>query len=629
MVKKFGKKTLLLFVLILAIVVTTLGVATAESVVEELVLESDSEVVVYRNKTVAGNDNTIGTTFTPVVKAKINGAWVYLDNGDISWSHTGGEAATVPELRSNGDLVQRGAWGYPCHGVNVITGTYEGLTVTYDAYQAVPVSTKEDMEALARKEYGNGTEFEGTGYTYSYRYALTNDIDYSSEVWAERYLQPISQNGSYAKSTGIWGENVGNQTGTYALFGASFDGCGYTIKNAVLPLLSYTAVDGDYGRYVPYFQNVIGFLYGGEFKNVKFEGLVFENKEQAIASSFYTVAGNPNLSFLADTDSDGAEDNRGFPVISDNGVVSAIDVATIAEVKVGNFFVTAGNFCGLVGYGVSVNISNVYVDATMHTSAGWYSPASRQRASAIIIANVQNDAAYAGSALLGSTRNSKISSCIVNARLSDSTILHVDAYTMRGPGAIIGCDDGNGYSNLVENCAILIEKGCNFDSMGTYHGLNAYPFYYNMGAYSTTGLSNVKVIEGTASESAMSKFLADSAYDLDMFDGLWNMAEINTTVFKGTYDGQENSVVVFGNVDTSLFDAAEIGVRAIRNGKDWEDLKDGDCYEFKFEGELRADGMFGIALKDLANGDYRAYVYVKLADGTEVVSDLITFNQTK
>ncbi|MBR7110748.1 MAG: hypothetical protein IKC83_02620, partial [Clostridia bacterium] len=88
MVKKFGKKTLLLFVLILAIVVTTLGVATAESVVEELVLESDSEVVVYRDKTVAGNVNTIGTTFTPVVKAKINGAWVYLDNEDITWSHT-------------------------------------------------------------------------------------------------------------------------------------------------------------------------------------------------------------------------------------------------------------------------------------------------------------------------------------------------------------------------------------------------------------------------------------------------------------------------------------------------------------------------------------------------------------
>ncbi len=637
MVKKFGKKVLLLLTLILAIVVTTLGVATAESTIEELQLETDSEVVVFRTETVAGNENTIGTTFTPIVKAKINGEWVYLNNEDIEWSCSLETDGSVPGLNPNGDLIPRGSWGYPCgKNVNTITGTYQGLTVTYSARLAVPISTKEDMEALADRRYTTGIpDIEGTQWTYNFYYALTNDIDYSNTVWTERYLKPIANIGVMGGIRGIY-ENFSNSA--YQRFGATFDGRGYTIKNAVLPLGSSFNNDAHTGI-SPYGQNFIGYLYGGTLKNLKFEGLVFENRDQAIASPAYTVADNPDLSWLADTNTDGKDDTTGIPVISNSGVVSAIDMSTIATRKVGDaqFNVTKGHMVGIVGNMLNGVVDNVYVDCDMHTSAGHYDASDSPKKGGAVLVSIVNVDATAGDVL--TVKPSKISNCIINARLKDTTVLQHSAYAMRGPAAILGYN-GNEHNNrpdLVENCAILVENGSNFTYTSTqYYGLNAYRYYYNMTAYDTNGLKNVKVFKATASQTAFDQFLADSDFKLDMFDGLWNMAEIKTTVFKGTYESADDSVVIFGNVDTSLFgdEVEEIGVRVIRNGEDYldqseGDVKDGDLYEFTFEKELRADGAFGIALQDLANGDYRAYVYVKLTDGTEVVSDLITFNQAK
>ena len=597
-----------------------------ENQVQELALETPAEVIVYKNKTVAGNDNTHGTSFSPVVKAKINGEWKYIRNKDITWSQTRATWSDAPLLdTNNGVVTSRGGVGAECNN-DTITGTYGGLTVSYTVRNAVPVSTKKDMIALADNTYNA----EGMGYTYQYYYALTNDIDYSSDIWEERYLKPIAGNRDYARR-GIWVDNEKHaQYSPYNKFGATFNGMGFTIKNAVLPLGSYFAYDSELKRIVPSDQNFIGFLYGGTLNNIRFDGLVFENKDQAVASAMYTVAGNPNLSWLKDENADGKDDATEIPVLTENGAVTAIDMETIGLYQSGEFKLTTSFRTGIVGLMANGTIDCVYADADIHHSSGWMGDPSREKSSGVLVARVENSADYLNAELLQGTR-STISNCVVVPRLRD---IHWSkpsgAYSeMRGPGGILGtnANTNEAIPDLVKNCVILAENGSKFQTTAGGVGLNAYAYYSGCSA-NTTGLSNVEVFWADEFDTAYDKFVASEGYSFDMFGTLWNLADINMSVYKGVYNERQNCIIMFGKIDNSVVlegDITEFGIRVIRNGEETEGLRDGQLYELKFEKTLTAEGLFGIGFQDLAAGDYRAYVYAKFADNKEVHSAFMSF----
>lgn len=597
--------------------------AAGENQVQELALETPAEVVVYKNKTVAGNDNTHGTSFSPVVKAKINGEWKYIRNKDITWSQTSATLSDAPSLNTNNGVVtSRGDFGTECSN-DTITGTYGGLTVSYTVRNAVPVSTKEDMIALADNTYNA----KGTGYTYLYYYALTNDIDYSSDIWEERYLKPIAGNrdGGIWSSSSSWSANWNR----YKMFGATLNGMGFTIKNAVLPLGSYFAKNSELNRFMPYNQNFIGTLYGGSLKNLRFDGLVFENKDDAILSSMYTVAGNPNLAWLKDENNDGKDDATELPVLSENGVVSAIDIASIGSFDVQfQGEVTACESAGIVGTLINGTIDNIYIDADVHHMGGWYGD-SLGNAGGVLVSRVDKGSTYATEPLMKGT-TSKISNCIVVPSLRDQKQLSYNAFNFRGPGGILGTNANTEAENpdLVKDCAILIEKGSRFENVpAPYTGLNAYAYYFES-PVNTTGLTNVTVFEANDTESAYKQFVASEGYSFGMFGTLWNLADINMSVYKGVYNERQNCIIMFGKIDNSVVlkgDITEFGIRVIRNGEETEGLRDGQLYELKFEKTLTAEGLFGIGFQDLAAGDYRAYVYAKFADNKEVHSAFMSF----
>lgn len=644
MANKFGKKSLLFFVLILALIVTTIGVATAETenVIEEVKLVSDSEVVVCSGTTLSGATNTVNTSGpVPQIEAKINGDWVSIPSTSFTWTGSGWPVATA-NVRSDGAVAFTNHGGHR-ETSRIVTGTLKensALTVSYTVYPSSPLASKADIEIL--------TNLTNSPNDWNGNYALVNDIDYMSANWHERYLKPIAISkyhhtaGTFA---GIFGD-VPSYNGSQLFYGR-IDGQGYSIKNAVLALGA--AFKGDEGMGITgYGQNWIQNM-AGTLKNIKFENLTYESAAQALANPYmYTVATNPALQGrYVDADSNGLADNvaytspftgnkvADFPVITENGVVTAIDINKLQKDRTwGSETVksTLAQGVGLIGALNGGTIDNVYVEANIHSASMYFNNATIAAHSGVLVGDIYS----------GKIKNSVIVPTLTEGIFSSasgggSTVAARDNY-YKYIGGIAGLNRSTDSDNI-ENCALVLESGSGLKSLNAFNayvGIQVYGgrFYnspaggaggpYNADTINTAGLKNVKIYEGA---NAMKNYLADadmaSAKAVQAKYEYWQMASVSASVFQGEYDGAQGTAIIFGNVDTDMFAEAdiEIGVRLTRKGV---------TYEFKFNDEgdkaLREDGAFGMALKELAVGDWTGYVYAKLSDGTEIKSDAIAFS---
>ncbi len=671
MVKKFGKKMLLLLTLILAVVVMTVGVATAETAsntIEALALETDSEVVVYTGRTLTGETNTVGIEFSPIVKANVGGAWETIPNTQLSWTSARSWAAPV---RSDGVVMaydNEGGLGVTITGTlivgkdgngNPILSDNASHTVSYVVYPSAAIATKADLDALATRDASVVfSTFANNMWYYDRCYALVNDIDYGANgaAWHERYMKPIASRISAFGSDvdGIFGDTNPNPSWSELnYFGARLDGNGFAIKNAIIPLgqAFYKSTIG----VVPHHSNWIGTVYGGTIANLTFDNLIFESALDAAANPYmYIVENNStNLGYLTDANSDGKHDGSvAVPVITENGVVKAIDVEKFVTSNYPGTGIMSANDAtvadrsGIVGTMINGTIKGVYVDVSTHGMFGWYNSDGIKAASGILVGSVSANSATTSNLV---ATESKIKDCVIVPRLTGYAA-NGTLYNARHIGGLVGYSDNTTDEDMIENCAILLESGSVFtDSFtyngATYNGINAYANWMhninNGNVLNTTGLKNFKVYKATTEKTALELFEEDSAETSPKIENIGyytDIAEVTASVYQGEYgtapEGDVNyATIIFGQVDLDKIDVSEVdevGVELYLNGV---------TYEKKFndggDKELTANGRFAMAFYDLPilnaenkynlSDKYSANVYVKLTNGTVVRSCSVAF----
>ncbi len=652
---KIGKKMLLLLTLILAVVCTSIGIATATEVTPEvgdIRLISDSEIVVCKSTTLSGAPNTYKTEGAAPEVQKFDGEkWVNISNTELTWTSATAFAASV---RSDGVVPYVSDGSYS----SVITGTLKTdgtKTVSYTVYPSFPIASKADIDLLTSKANDVGA------WQSMRNYALVADIDYMSETWHERYLKPIGLT-TYRKSgdntfSGIFGSIPAWTDANLQFFNARFDGQGFSIKNAVLALGSAFRKDVNNGT-IGYGQNWISNLYGGRLLNIKFDNLIFESAADAIAHpEMYTVDTNSVLEgrYVDKNPVDGKDDTTGIPVVvGGDGEVTAINVSALSKNRTWSDETvqsTLAQGVGLVGYMANgAIIDNVYLDADIHTAAMYYS--SEQLPSGVLVSEIASGA-------------SKISNCVIVPNLTEgrfssasgggSTVSARDNY-YKYIGAIAGENkNATTVTDTISNCAVLLESDSGLKTLNTFNayvGIQVYAGrYYNMSGnpynantIDTHGLTNVKIYEASGSASALSQMKADTTVDTTVFakHSYWHMPVVIDSIFQGEYDSApegdvDYATIVFGQLNLGFIESSDIVEFGIELKRWTPSAGRTLTYELRFndEGdkELSSENRFGIAFYDLpmtdtddsTPDDYKACIYVKLNNGTVIKSGEINF----
>ena len=652
---RIGKKMLLLLMLILAVICTSVGVVTAEEtgIITEVKLVSDSEVVVLTTKTITNQDTPCDTAApAPIIEKFVDGQWLSINATEFTWSSS---AAWCADVRSDG-VVPHAASNQT--DKITITGTLksnESLTVSYVVYPCMAIATKADLDALAQKTGKLATD--GNAWYKSRCYALVADIDYGANgaLWHERYMYPIASNikdNEFQANLvpGIWGSPNNVQSSDYyaTRFGARLEGQGYSIKNAIIPLgqafYKYGTSNGQ--TFGGVWANWIGRLWGGTVKDIKFENLTFESASQAAANPYmYTVANNVNLqNRFVDADNNGVCDTTGLPVINDgNGNVTQIDVSKMTMLNSNGLkdVLTISYRSGLIGKMECGLVDGIYMDVNTNAMAGWYDSTGRDRSSGLVVGCVVSDGSYNADYM--ARNKAQIQNVIVAPKLTEGngSYLHT-SYHVRWFGGIVGQVRVTGSvaiaDDLIYNSAVLLEADSNLagSHVKLFAGWNSAVAVVN------SYYANTKVFKASGSDSALSQLKADTSSDAVDFTvfarhNYWNMADVATSVYQGEYgtapSGDVNyATIVFGQLDLDFVSLSEIEEYGIEL-KRWTPVTGGYTtmyYQFKFNEDgkvLTSDNRFAIALYDLpktddtvAGDEYKAYVYVKLADGTTIYS---------
>ena len=650
---RIGKKMLLLLMLILAVTCTSVGVVTAEETgtITEVKLVSDSEVVALTTRTIT-DQPTPGNTAAPapIIEKFVDGQWVKANATEFTWSSTATWAAPV---NSQGVVPYAASNQMDKVTITGKLNSNESLTVSYTVYPCMAIATKADLDALAQKTGLIATD--GNAWYKSRCYALAADIDYGANgaLWHERYMYPIASNVTdnefeSGKVLGIFGSAGNNVNGSIhqTRFGARLEGQGYSIKNAIIPLGQAFYKDSS-AVYGAVWSNWIGRLWGGTVKDIKFENLTFESATQAAANPYmYTVANNANLQGrFTDSDNNGVCDTTGIPVINDgNGNVVQIDVAKMVRTNNNGLQdkMTISHRSGLIGKLECGLVDGIYMDVNTNSMAGFYDSVSRDKASGLVVGCLISDGSYNSTYM--ARDKAQIQNVIVVPKLTEGNGYFGVTYSTRWLGGILGVAKVSGSvalaDDVIYNCAVLIESNSNLlnaTGLGVLAGWNS-----GGGAIIDAYHTNTKVFKVSGSNSALSQLKADTSSDAVDFTvfakhDYWNMADVATSVYQGEYgtapSGDVNyATIVFGQLDldfVSLSEIEEYGIELKRwtpDGTSYNTL----YYQFKFNEEgkvLTSDNRFAIALYDLpmtddnvAGDEYKAYVYVKLADGTTIYS---------
>ncbi len=315
-----------------------------------------------------------------------------------------------------------------------------------------PISTKEDMDALGFSVRDDNN----ARWLSSARYILTNDIDYSSgglAEWHERYLVPIApqlvNDGASDKplvetaSWGIFGPNI-NVIGKVdskgvqnnGIFYGSFDGNGYAIKNAVIPM----GISGQtYNYRFVGSQNFIGCLaYGAELKNIAFIGLEYENPALITSDNPYYKTTNPNF------------------------IGTAFEGTGYDYTKYGTYSYWNGFSlrAGLVGQVANATIENVYVETKIR-SVTW---ARASVAGGMLVSQISADAINHPDIPDSQEIRTTIKGCVVKTVYdTDSTTNawyscvgkeDTDVGLVRPVGSLVGYSS-TGLTSTVSNCYVI------------------------------------------------------------------------------------------------------------------------------------------------------------------------------
>ena len=394
-----------------------------------LEVANGKQIKVLFDKTVAGNDNEVNVDVELELYYNLGGERYKIADKFITWSVENNGVVAV-----NGTTVSAVELGFA-----KVTAKVLGGQATNEIAVGIPVSSKADLDAIAFGQK-NG---DNTVWHKSKNYILTNDIDYMSETWHERYLAPIavkgSASGTKAPATvageqcvfGIYGSEM-NRTGadhkdangaiSNGIFYATLDGNGYAIKNAVIPCGTIVAKIGN--SIFAGYNNFIGTLaYGGTLKNIAFMNLTFETPSQAAADSYmYNSATNPNLV--------GTEwESTGIPVANMNEHLS---------------FGTA-----LIGSASNAKIENVYLESK--SDYGTYHP---KAANGMLVSVIGGDNAT------NDGQMTELKGCVV-----ESSYYNKDAYLhiMQGAGALVGVNKTQ-KATTITDCFVISKASTNYQA---------------------------------------------------------------------------------------------------------------------------------------------------------------------
>ena len=353
--------------------------------------------------TVSGAVNTASVSYSlPALEIDVNGNKLNVDAKFVEWTVDKSSVVSVEE----GIITAKGV------GKAKVSGAGKEIEVNV----GTAISSKADLDYLGFAAQNSQAELWDADKSY----VLTQDIDYASETYHEQYIVPIAATPEgRAYCTYDWGWKwgiYGNLNPGGALFRATMDGNGHSIKNAIIP---YGVLVGNFGGPVANIgSNFIGYLYGGGvLKNVAFENLHFETPKEATGTYMYSAENEKLDTFLID-------ETEGRWLVEN--CYSSSDLC--------NF----GMNIGVVGYANSMTIENVYVDTVM--SSRCYADFENAACGVLV-----------GLAIGGETNT--IKNCVVRTAYDNQYNVNCGLGT-GGMGALVGKNTTDNYTNM-QDCFVL------------------------------------------------------------------------------------------------------------------------------------------------------------------------------
>lgn len=387
-----------------------------------LMIDNGKDIKVLFNKTVAGNDNDIKVNVELKLFFAYAGEKFQIADKYVSWSVDNQEVVSLNQKTLS--AVKLGS-------TKVFAKIMGGQAIS-NVVVGIPVSSKADLDALAFGQRDGDNTIWHAGKIY----ILSNDIDYMSENWHERYLAPIAieisgwgdsaprpgladfKFGIYGSRMNLLGADHKDPQGKISngAFYATLDGDGHAIKNAIIPCGTIVGTMGT-NKVVGY-NGFIGRMWqGSSLKNIAFLNLTFETPAQAAANPYmYNVATNPNL---AETDF----------------ATTGIDIANYSNAF---SFRTA-----LIGEMSETTIENVYVE-TVAPYGTWHPSCPN----GILVGKIKPDSATGP--------KNEIKGCVVKATYAKTAFLNYGF----GVGAIAGINSTQS-SETITDCFVITQADTN------------------------------------------------------------------------------------------------------------------------------------------------------------------------
>ena len=223
----------------------------------------EEKVTLANPVTVSGANNNKNVSYKPLIEAMEGTSNNLLDLGSISVQYASA-SESVATVDADGTIRAVGS------GSTSITATFEDKSSSILVQVADTIASKADLDMLgfATKEGNDASLLAKDKY-----YILVNDIDYQGQE-----IVPIAISHAWQDDYAQWARETYFELNPNALsFYATIDGCGYAIKNAVLPSSIYIRTDLDLGIGSCF----IGSNYG-TLKNIAFYNLTTQLVEEAM-----------------------------------------------------------------------------------------------------------------------------------------------------------------------------------------------------------------------------------------------------------------------------------------------------------------------------------------------------------
>ncbi len=251
-----------------------------------VLISDEEEIRIASGNTLSGKTNSNNTdTFTFKVYDE-NENLLNINMDDVTYSSSDNNIVMVDE---KGKLTAINT------GKATVTASYGNNICSVSVKVITSINCIDDMDTLAyAAKNGNDKLWDSANY-----YILTNDIDYNNNA-----ITPIGICGVEGYS---WRDSFGNLNPKDRSFDATFDGNGYTIKNA---LIAEALTSGTQSA-----RNCIFGYITGTVKNICFDKIRFETQKTMINSGIFSQMYGTVESILVlngDINANAGDYNEGF-----------------------------------------------------------------------------------------------------------------------------------------------------------------------------------------------------------------------------------------------------------------------------------------------------------------------------